>query len=328
MLLLLVPCLALCQAKPRRGEVVGTGVPFGASEEYLAAPRAGTLCRLVARDVVVAASDAGFAVHRLRFALPPSYGGTPRCCGGEEGIVHVNVRAPEADAAAAPSGGRLRPYSATLDGDTFELHVKICDDRGGVSAFLGAVAVGEEVHVPEIRAVDYVRGSRAAAMVCFGVGVTECVPAAEALLRNGGEVRALISCRDASQVVMGEALDALAERYPGRVRLRYYFSRPRPGDVPPRGGDHRRDVRAGRVDAAALADAFGGNWSDGGLTARHLHAVGTEGMKVAAFKMSLEAGLFADQRQARGHPRFALMLGPYGENAPWRPLSPPPAPEL
>ena len=104
---------------------------YNPSQEHLAAPRAGTLCRLVERTVVVEAGDAGPAVHALRFALPRDFGGPPACCGGERGIVHVHVQAPEGAVSAesnrtdAADGARLRPYSAELEGDAFTIHVKV-----------------------------------------------------------------------------------------------------------------------------------------------------------------------------------------------------------
>ena len=313
-------------AAPRgRGEVTAMNRHYNPSQEHLAAPRAGTLCRLVERTVVVEAGDAGPAVHALRFALPRGYGGPPACCGGEKGIVHVHVKAPEGAVSAesnrtdAADGERLRPYSAELEDDAFTIHVKVYPYRG-VSEFLGGLPVGASVHVPEIRAMDYARSSKRCAMVCFGVGVTECAPAAEDLLLRGAEVRVLLGFRDSSQVVMGDRFERLAEAHAGRLRVAHFYSRPRDGDV-----DAARGRFAGRIGADAFAAHFGGAWADGGGL-EHLHVVGTSAMERETIAVAMGSGIIKEK--IRGHPLFLLMLGPGGDNAPWRPLSPPEDGEL
>ena len=56
-----------------RGEIVGRNRAAKRSYEHRAAPRAGTQCALLAREVLVTAGEAGPAVHRLRFAWPSTY---------------------------------------------------------------------------------------------------------------------------------------------------------------------------------------------------------------------------------------------------------------
>ena len=51
-------------------------------------------------------NTSNLAVHRLRFALPAAFR-TPGCCDGESGMLHVRVK-------AADANGKMlvRPYSA------------------------------------------------------------------------------------------------------------------------------------------------------------------------------------------------------------------------
>ena len=79
------------------GDNIGLTRGVERSYEWRAAPRAGTQCALIAREVLVAASEVGLAVHRLRFAWPSAYEGVPSCCEGRDGVVHVHVRAPGPD---------------------------------------------------------------------------------------------------------------------------------------------------------------------------------------------------------------------------------------
>ena len=72
----------------------------------------------------------------------------------------------------------------------------------GVASYLGSMAVGELAHVPEVRAWDWARESRRVGMVCFGVGVTECVQCADALLRAGAEVRLIYANRDLAHAIL------------------------------------------------------------------------------------------------------------------------------
>ena len=102
-------------------------------------------------------------------------------CVGVFGGMQVRVKAPRADGQAM----RLQPYSAHLtpggEGSerSFDLVVKIYAGgppaSSGVSGYLGALAVNDTAHVPEIRALDWRRDSKRTGMVCFGVGITECL---------------------------------------------------------------------------------------------------------------------------------------------------------
>lgn len=225
---------------------------------------------------------------------------------------------------------RIQPYSAhvNLTSATFDLFVKVYpDDRSsaGVSAYLGGVSEGESVHVPEIRAWDWRRESRRVGMVCFGVGVTECVVAASALLRAGAEVRMIYANRDMAQAFLLRPLRTLLEAYPRRFRLRHCLSRPASGtnvDVEQRpsveqGQEH---TTLGRVNASVLWEEFGGPWLDGS-DAEHFLMVGTTQMERAVLGMLGEAHL-VDLSAIRGHPDFLLMKGPLGDNSGWEPLSP------
>ena len=135
-------------------------------------PRDGTLCRLTSRDILCKTAP---QVHRLRFALPTVAGGEPACCGGAGGgIVHVMIRAP------AVFNQSERIDSATLGGDgSFSIVVKVYPGEppayAAVSAHLGSLPVGEYAHVPSIRAQDWRRDAARVGMLCFGVGLVECL---------------------------------------------------------------------------------------------------------------------------------------------------------
>ena len=165
--------------------------------------------------------------------------------------------------------------------------------------------------------MDYHRDSRRVAMMCFGVGVNECLPLGTRLLERGAEVRMAILDRDASRVVFGREFAKLEAAYPTSLRVRRYFSRPRPGD-PEQGYP--------RIDVAAVRDFFGGNWIDG-KPADYLEIVGSGRNERDAYEMVLEAGIWSKVHVGKGHPPFIIMKGPDGFNAPWRPLSPPEIPE-
>mmetsp|Transcript_33886 Transcript_33886/g.79337 ORF Transcript_33886/g.79337 Transcript_33886/m.79337 type:complete len:334 (-) Transcript_33886:8-1009(-) len=294
------------------------------SDEASAAPRPGTLCRLVEREVLAAADPSiappRLAVHRLRFELPFA-ARVPPCCGGASGLVHVRVKAPTATVQTA---ARLQPYSAHVDtaNRTFDIVVKIYPPvkdppSPAVSAYLGAVAVGDYVHVPELRAWDWRRESRRMAMVCFGVGITECLTLAEPLLRFGAEVRLVYANRDAAQTVLLGQLHRLLDLYPSRFRLRLCMSAEEPGPSPSRAGER---MTHGRVSSAVLKDEFGGAWGDGNV-AQHYFVVGSPEMEMAALSM-LGRALLVNMATLRGHPPWLAMKGPYGKNSKWEALSP------
>ena len=139
-------------------------------------------------------------------------------------MLHVRVKAPTA---AGQTLQRLNPYSAHVSEDnaSFELVVKIYQGTSpGVSAHLGALALGEYAHVPEIRALDWRRDSKRTGMVCFGVGITECLGPARTLLSAGAEVRMIYSNRHAGQIIMRDRLNALLTEFPGRFQLRHCLS--------------------------------------------------------------------------------------------------------
>lgn len=316
MLLLAMVALVPCAAS-RRGD--------GESGESKMSLRPGTRCQLLSRDVLTEAdrSQQLPAVHRLRFSLPGTAQTAPECCAGESGMLHVRIKAPKAPGQAM----RLNPYSAHLvDGNkSFELVVKIYPSGGpptspGVSAYLGALLVGEYAHVPEVRALDWRRDSRRTGMVCFGVGITECLGPARKLLEAGAEVRLIYANRHAGQILMREEYAALLNAYPTRFRIRHCLSQPTPGAPPLEKLPGERATK-GRVDYKVLKAEFGGAWADGEHV-QHFFMIGTTAMERAVLGMIGRAQL-ADFAAIRGHPEFLLMKGPHGHNSDWTRLSPP-----
>ena len=190
-LLLLALVTTRCAANRGRGGRGPGGSGIGESGESELQPRPGTHCQLLSREVLTVAdattTPSTLAVHRLRFALPAAFR-TPGCCDGENGMLHVRVKAPDANGKML-----VRPYSAHMHpaNQTFELVVKAYP--GGVSEKLCALPVDAYAHVPEIRALDWRRDSKRVGMVCFGVGITECLGPAEALLKAGAEVAGRLS---------------------------------------------------------------------------------------------------------------------------------------
>jgi len=310
-------------AAARRGAVRRGDAESGESKKP---PHQGTLCQLLSREVLTekdsTASPPLPAIHRLRFSLPATARTAPECCGGQGGMLHVRVKAPQAPGQEL----RLNPYSAhVVEGNaTFDVVVKVYPGgpptSPGVSAYLGALAVGEYAHVPEIRALDWRRDSKRVGMVCFGVGITECLGPAAVLLRAGAEVRMLYANRHAGQIIMREDLIALVSAYPGRFRLRHCLSQP--AELPPSWNWEKPGERAtrGRVDHKVLRTEFGGAWSDG-HPVQHFLMIGTTAMEQEVLGMIGRAGL-ADFSRIRGHPEFLLMKGPHGHNSDWTPLSP------
>ena len=118
-------------------------------------------------------------------------------------------------------------------------------------------------------------------MICFGVGVTECLPLGTRLLERGAEVRIAVLDRDASRAVLRREFAELEAAYPTSLSMRRYFSRPRSGDL---------GQGFPRIDVAALRDFFGGNWLDGEL-ADYLMIVGSSCHEKDAYEMVLEAGV-------------------------------------
>ena len=301
----------------------GRGRDDGESGESRLKPRPGTLCQLVSREVLTEADTTTTpptpAVHQLRFALPAS-ARTPDCCGGESGMLHVRVKAPDAQGHM-----QVKPYSAHIfaaNRSLFDLVVKVYPS--GVSARLGSLAVHDFAHIPEMRAIDWRRDARRVGMVCFGVGITECLGPAEALLKAGGEVRIVYANRNAEQIVLVDELRRLLREHAGSFRLRHCLSQPSQGaalDLVKAGKAGDEKLTRGRVDHKVLKQEFAGPWKDG-LEAEHFLAIGTSEMERSVLGLLGRAGLI-DFSQIRGHPEFLLIKGPYGSNSDWTALSPP-----
>lgn len=280
-------------------------------------------CQLMSREYLVPPGDeaqASLPVLRLGLALPESWTGAPACCGDEgAGVLHVRVR-------AAPD--REQPYSAHLDqtNRSISLIVKVYPEEGspGVSGYLESVEVGSSIDVSEIRAWDYHHSSRRTAMVCFGVGITECLGISEVLLARGAEVRMVYASRDPAQVLLLAELRGVLNANPTRFRVRHCLSRRHPTLglklVQPALAPPGERVTHGRIDATVLREEFDGAWGDG-APVEHFLLVGSREMEMAALGMVFEAGL-RDKSQVRGHPDFLLMKGPHGQNTNWLPLAP------
>ena len=114
-------------------------------------------------------------------------------------------------------------------------------------------------------------------MICFGIGVTECLPLGARLLERGAEVRMAVLDRAASRAVLRREFAELKVAYPTCFRVRRYFSRPGPGDL---------EQGYPRIDAEAVRDFFGGSWIDG-KPAEYLEIVGSARHERDAYEMVL-----------------------------------------
>jgi len=242
-------------------------------------------------------------------------------------MLHVRVRAPRAPGQPM----RLQPYSAHLDetSQSFTLIVKVYSggppEFAGVSGYLGSVEVGDFVHVPEIRQLDWRRDSKRTGMVCLGVGITECLGPAEVLLKAGAEVRMVYGNRNAGQIILRDQTARLLQEYPDRFRLRHALSQPSDDakaalDAGSKKSQPGERMTAGRVDYKVLKQEFGGTWEDGKVV-QHFFMIGTSDMERSILGMIGRAQL-ADFSKIRGHPKFLLMKGPHGDNGDWSRLSP------
>jgi ferredoxin-NADP reductase len=181
------------------------------------------MCKLIEREVLVPADDATgtLAVHRLRFALPlHSVRPGP--------FTHVKVRAPDAPGQRM----RVRAYTALFATASFNLTVKIYPGEPprtrGTSAYLGELAVGDWLHVPEVRAMESAMSPhevRRAGMVAFGVGVVECLEPLEHLLAAGAQVRLVVAMRYTHERLYDEELRRLLAAHPSSLSIRYCLSR-------------------------------------------------------------------------------------------------------
>ena len=188
--------------------------------------------------------------------------------------------------------------------------------------------IGEKVHIPEIRALDWKSQSTDnAAFICFGVGITECYEPAKRLLRNGAEVRLLYASRTLEDRIYLDELHALLQNYPTRFRVRHCLSQSasetETQEGPTRPGTER--ISYGRVNATIFREEFGSPWLDGGHVPEQYLFIGTSEMEQAVLGMIGQAQLY-DLTTLRGHPNFMLILGPHGINSIWEPLSPLPTP--
>ena len=182
-----------------------------------------------------------------------------------------------------PLGGsvtRLRPLGAdiwrSLDASfgSFVRHPGEPPAYAAVSSHLGSLPVGEYAHVPSIRAQDWRRDAARVGMLCFGVGLVECLHPAEALLAAGAQVRIINAARRRSDLILLPRLRALLSSHPASLSVLHRLSRPEGGrEVEAGGGDGageaggrgagaasgwgRERTADGRVDAAAVASEFG-----------------------------------------------------------------------
>jgi NAD(P)H-flavin reductase len=178
---------------------------------------------------------------------------------------------------------RSRPYSISSGPEcrgSFQLLVKLYPG-GRVSGHLGSLRVGESAWFARTRTKPMAEGVRRAGLIAFGVGISDCLHTATALLQQGSErVALLYAARCKSEALLQEELEALASAYPDRFSVTYFFSREIPTAASPVGGAGVRVVY-GRLEHGALVSHFG-SWAaeDSGRLAGHCAflSVGTKAM--------------------------------------------------
>ena len=121
----------------------------------------------------------------------------------------------------------------------------------------------------------------------------------------------LYASRDASQILLRAELRALLDAHAGRFALHHFLSRAgddargRGGDAPQCAADGDgacvagERVTSGRVDAAAVREAFGDGWGEGA----YFLVVGTKDMERAAWAWLDELGY--SRRLLSGSARWA-----------------------
>ena len=134
------------------------------------------------------------------------------------------------DHSPAPAHNESHAKSVTIK--SFTLIVKIYPGgppaTRGTSAFLGSMAVGSAVHVPQTRTMSWAVApshARRVGVVAFGVGLAECLEPLEVLLAAGAEVRLIHASRLARQILLRRELCALLEAYPSTLAVRHCLSR-------------------------------------------------------------------------------------------------------
>ena len=191
---------------------------------------------------------------------------------------------------ARPPGSwvRSRPYSICSDPGrpgSFDLLVKLYPG-GRVCGHLGRLQVGESAWLARTRSKPMAADVSRAGLIAFGIGISDCIQTATALLVGGAdEVRLMHAVRTAAEVTLADEVTALALRHPGRFHATYFLSRE------PAGSDMRQlagsaAVVRGRLDRAALEAAFGGWARDTAFM-----VVGTREMNQAVYHQLREMGL-------------------------------------
>ena len=186
----------------------------------------------------------------------------------------------------------------------------------GTSAFLGSMAVGSAVHVPQTRTMSWAvapADAHRVGLVAFGVGLAECLEPLEILLAAGAEVRLIYASRYARQILLRRELCALLKAYPSTLTVRHCLSRQehtRAADSAHGECPGLERVTTGRVDGAVLADEFTGSWGASAARTAHYLIVGTKEIEHSAWGVLAEHGV---------NPQTQRLL--HGSNG-WRPLVP------
>ena len=185
----------------------------------------------------------------------------------------------------------------------FQIQVKLY--RGGaVCGHLGALHIGEAAWFAKTRSKPMAQGVKRVGLIAFGVGISDCVHTAAALLEGGAErVELLHACRSAGEVALAADVAALVAQHPERFAVAYFLSRePEASAAAAQLESGGAKVVRVRVDRAALERLFGA-WAAPGMSAECAFlAAGTRQMNAQTFGLLAEMGL-ERKLVGRGVPR-------------------------
>lgn len=223
---------------------------------------------LLRKTTLVTEAEDRLPVHKLTFSIP-------------EGEAYDAILAHRMDLGdylyMVRPDGRRKSYSVSERREKeFDITFKPYPD-GLLSGYLNALNVGDTIQcVGRISRVTYTPG-KYLGLVAFGIGITECLPIAEAELSKGkvDHVRLLWASRTMADTFWKKRIESLSKKYPQRFSIQYLLSR-----------EQREGCLEGRINPSILANVFQPKHPNDA----RFHTVGTGDMIRMADDMLTKAG--------------------------------------